>query len=56
MYRVPSTSTSWASSAPWVLVIAVIVIVITLRPAPSTVGSCLLLLTGAGKAYRSFAR
>ncbi|MFB8085979.1 hypothetical protein [Streptomyces sp. NPDC055992] len=56
MYRVPTAPASWASPSPWVLVIAIIVIVVTTRPDPATIGSCLLLLAGAGKAYRSFSQ
>jgi hypothetical protein len=47
----------WASSAPWLLVVVtIIVIVIGMRPDPATVWSCLLVLTGAAKAYRKFSR
>lgn len=56
MYQVPTAPASWASPAPWVLVIAIIVIVVSMRPDPATIGSCLLLLAGAGKAYRGFSR
>ncbi|RPK32327.1 hypothetical protein EES39_38990 [Streptomyces sp. ADI92-24] len=56
MYQVPAAPASWASSAPWVLVIAIIVIVVGMRPDPATTGSCLLLLAGAGKAYRGLSR
>ena len=56
VYRVPATAASWASPAPWVLVIAIIVIVVGMRPDPASIGSCLLLLAWAGKAYRGFSR
>lgn len=56
VHRVVTTPASWASSAPWVVVIAIIVIVVSLRPDPATIGSCLLLLAGAGKAYRGFSQ
>ncbi|MEV2263029.1 hypothetical protein [Streptomyces anulatus] len=56
MNRAPTASVSWASPAPWVLVIAIIVIVVSMRPDPATTGSCLLLLAGAGKAYHGFSR
>ncbi|WP_405928153.1 hypothetical protein OG554_05550 [Streptomyces griseus] len=55
MNRVPTASASWASPTPWVLVIAIIVIVVSMRPDPATTGSCLL-LTGAGKASHGFTR
>ncbi|MFD0422418.1 hypothetical protein [Streptomyces parvus] len=56
MSRVQTAPSPWASPAPWVLVIAIIVIAVSLRPDPATTGSCLLLLAGAGKAYQSFSR
>lgn len=46
----------WASSGPWLLVVAIIVIVIGVRPDPAIVWSCLLLLAGVGKEYRKFPR
>ncbi|MCI0386223.1 hypothetical protein [Streptomyces sp. CNQ085] len=42
----------WTAAAPWVLVVAVIVIVIGMRPDPATVASCGTLLLGAAEAYR----
>lgn len=45
-------SVPWTAAAPWVLVVAVIVIVIGMRPDPATVGSCSALLLGAAEAYR----
>lgn len=46
----------WSAAAPWVLVVAVIVIVIGMRPDPATVGSCSALLLGAAEAYRRLSR
>jgi hypothetical protein len=45
-----------AAAAPWVLVVAVIVIVLGARPDPAMVGSCSALLLGAAEAYRRLAR
>lgn len=45
-------SVPWTAAAAWVLVVAVIVIVIGMRPDPATVGSCSALLLGAAEAYR----
>jgi hypothetical protein len=46
------SSVPWSAAAPWVLVVAVVVIVIGLRPSPATVGSCSALLLGVAEAYR----
>ncbi|PWI04595.1 hypothetical protein DIZ27_44390 [Streptomyces sp. NWU339] len=46
----------WTAAAPWVLVVAVIVIVIGMRPDPATVGSCSALLLGTAEAYRRLSR
>ncbi len=56
VYRVPTAPAPWASPAPWMLVIAIIVVVVIMRPDPATIGSCLLLLAGAGKACRGFSQ
>ena len=46
----------WAVAAPWVLVVAIIVIVIGMKPDPATVGSCSALLLGAAEAHRRLSR
>ncbi len=52
----PSLPAPWTAAGPWVLVVAVIVIVIGMRPDPVTVGSCSALLLGAAEAHRRLAR
>ncbi|WP_256107742.1 hypothetical protein [Streptomyces sp. ODS05-4] len=42
----------WTAAAPWALVIAVIVIVIGMRPDPATAGTCSALLLAAAEAHR----
>lgn len=42
----------WTAATPAVLVVAVIVIVIGLRPDAATVGSCTALLLGVAEAHR----
>ncbi|MER5582271.1 hypothetical protein ACFW91_25685 [Streptomyces asoensis] len=44
--------TPWSQTGPWSLVIAVIVVVIVLRPDAATVGACGTLLLAAAEAYR----
>ncbi|MFE2381357.1 hypothetical protein [Streptomyces misionensis] len=51
-----ATPGTWDPTAPWLLVVAVVVIVIGLKPGPAAVESCTLLLAGASQAYRSLAR
>lgn len=46
----------WTAAAPAVLVVAVIVIVIGLRPDAATVGSCTALLLGVAEAHRRLSR
>ncbi len=52
----PALPVPRTAAAPWVLVVAVIVIVIGMRPDPATVGSCSVLLLGATEAYRRLSR
>ncbi|MFD9435729.1 MULTISPECIES: hypothetical protein [unclassified Streptomyces] len=44
--------TPWSQTAPWALVITVIIIVIGLRPDAATVGACGTLLLAAAEAHR----
>lgn len=46
----------WAVTAPWVLVVAIIMIVIGMKPDPATVGSCSALLLAAAEAHRRLSR
>ncbi|QNP67982.1 hypothetical protein [Streptomyces genisteinicus] len=43
---------SWNTTAPWLLVVTIIVIVISLQPDSATIGSCTALLLGAAEAQR----
>jgi hypothetical protein len=44
--------TPWSQTAPWALVITIIIIVIGLRPDAATVGACGTLLLAAAEAHR----
>ncbi|MCX5172686.1 hypothetical protein OG616_32295 [Streptomyces antibioticus] len=52
----PALPNPWIHTAPWGFVIAVIVIVIGLRPDPGTVTACGTMLLAAAEAHRRLAK